>query len=696
MKKKKKNMSSSKQMTMTMNGIYNSKNMQHRRRSSISSSISNSSCNISKQHKSNDRKRYAGTTRRQIFLSFVALILLSCSTFVYFTIKVFKQQQQQQPSNNDKNGIKLNIPRSSQSSSVIVIVSDADHYYPRIITWKIATHSATAAAATSSSSKKKTTKSRQIRLPTDHDEIRRQQQNFTASSSIISTYFELPIVNKSMMYITDEDNNGDQARTQPPLASSSSSSSILSFFYNKKHNNSSSSTNTNKNDKNKNKNKKNLTTIEDVENWKQDNCVPMAKWMTSSFPNCNSVHEMDMSDSVFRSNNNNSNQQELSFLGQGWFRSAWKYRNTMIESSSSVSASSSSSSSSSLLSRQEMVVLKTLRLEREFLDEYYDLHRRDAVAMERLTFSPFVVNVYGYCGQSAINELAEGIVGGAITDLEHLNRRLRGREEDPQALHLKLQLATSVALGLAHVHNVHVHDESGGRSKSVKSLLYEHTDPNSITHSTTGFGQSVSTMAHYDINPRNIAIMRDGSPKLNDFNIAEFLTYNPQATSTTKTATTTNNNNNTNDDNNLTTCGFRSRLHEPWWRAPEEMDMTHTAMVTEKVDVYAFGEVLFHILTTHSPRGKMKKHLMEDARSLVRDGIRPIMREPYLSGGTNGHLKQNRVVKAFMKAMDLCYERDPNKRGTAIQVARVLHKALSKEELDRQKKITVTPTTTKR
>ena len=87
---------------------------------------------------------------------------------------------------------------------------------------------------------------------------------------------------------------------------------------------------------------------------------------------------------------------------------------------------------------------------------------------------------------------------------------------------------------------------------------------------------------------------------------------------------------------------------------------------------------------------------MEDARSLVRDGIRPIMREPYLSGGTNGHLKQNRVVKAFMKAMDLCYERDPNKRGTAIQVARVLHKALSKEELDRQKKITVTPTATKR
>ena len=33
---------------------------------------------------------------------------------------------------------------------------------------------------------------------------------------------------------------------------------------------------------------------------------------------------------------------------------------------------------------EETVVLKTLRIEREFLDEYYELHRRDALAMERL------------------------------------------------------------------------------------------------------------------------------------------------------------------------------------------------------------------------------------------------------------------------------------------------------------------------
>lgn len=216
-------------------------------------------------------------------------------------------------------------------------------------------------------------------------------------------------------------------------------------------------------------------------------CLPMAEWMKASFPNCNSIHEMDMKSSVssFRINDN---EGDLKFLGQGWFRTTWKYRDDNYQSNHK---------RDDLLS-PTAVVLKTLRIEREFLDEYFDLHRRDAVAMERLTFSPYVVNIHGYCGQSAVNELAEGIVGGTITSLEQLNRRLRGKEEDRQALFLKLQLATKVAIGLAHIHNVHVSEIGGGRSASIQSLLYEHTDPKS-SHSTTGFGMSIPTMAHYDV-----------------------------------------------------------------------------------------------------------------------------------------------------------------------------------------------------
>lgn len=60
----------------------------------------------------------------------------------------------------------------------------------------------------------------------------------------------------------------------------------------------------------------------------------------------------------------------------------------------------------------ESVVLKTQRLERDVLPEYYELHQRDALAMERLTLSSHILNIYGYCGKSAINELSNfGIEG---------------------------------------------------------------------------------------------------------------------------------------------------------------------------------------------------------------------------------------------------------------------------------------------
>jgi serine/threonine protein kinase len=378
-------------------------------------------------------------------------------------------------------------------------------------------------------------------------------------------------------------------------------------------------------------------------------CVPKGEWMTASYVNCNSIHELDMGGSVSQ-----KDLTDLVLLGEGWFRSTWKYATGVGASGSGGGGKPPASATSST------VVLKTLRIEREFLEEYFDLHRRDAVAMERLTFSPYVMDVYGYCGQSAINELAEGMAGGQVASLEQLNRRMRGKESDERFLFLKLQLASDIATGLAHVHNVDVSgDYKGGISPSAARLL-DGSEGNAGNHTMPG-DSAGPTMAHYDINPRNIAIMKDGRPKLNDFNIAEFLTYDP----------TTNQ-----------SCGFRSRLHEPWWRAPEEMDLSHATMVTEKVDVYALGNVLFHILTTHSPRGKMnKEERMDQVRRQVREGERPKMLEPYAS---NPSLRKHRIVKAFVKAMDLCYEKDPHKRGTAIEVARVLRKALHREEVERQ------------
>jgi serine/threonine protein kinase len=328
-------------------------------------------------------------------------------------------------------------------------------------------------------------------------------------------------------------------------------------------------------------------------------CVPMHEWQTKSFPNCNLVHEYDLTSAgpgVHRNNTNLILEDNLVMLGQGWFRNTWRL---------------------DVGSTNEKVVLKTLRLEREFYDEFYDLHRRDALAMERLTHSPFIMDIYGYCGQSALNELAD-FGDGNLASLEKVDRQLRGTR-DPASFLLKLQLATSVAVGVAHIHEI---DKDGRPS-----------------------------LVHYDLNPRNVAIVGNGKPKINDFNIAEFLHWNPK----------------TNE-----TCGFAGRLHEPWWRAPEEVAVDSEEdgqLLDEKVDVYALGSILFHVLTTHSPRGKMKKDRIEEVREKVARGEAPFLEEQYAKS-------KDPAVKAFRRALDLCFEPDPKDRGSAREVADLLLEAL--------------------
>jgi serine/threonine protein kinase len=371
-------------------------------------------------------------------------------------------------------------------------------------------------------------------------------------------------------------------------------------------------------------------------------CQPKASWQTKSYPNCNTVHEVEFALAVAKevidhdhvNSSFYSSEDDLILLGEGWFRTTWRLnRNVPF-----VPAKHKHHSEED----RESLVLKTLRIEREFLSEYFELHRRDAVAMERLTASNFVVDVFGFCGQSAINELANFHIPG-VQNLEAFNRRLRGMYSYKTSV-IKLRLAVSVALGLADIH-------AAGERRPVVENKHDNDRHDAY-------------MVHYDLNPRNIALFAGGKPKINDFNIAEFLRFDPRT--------------------NIT-CGFPSRLHEPWWRAPEEMNMNATELgilVDEKVDVYALGNVLFHILTSHAPWGKMKSEKIPEIRPKVAKGIRAPIPKQFL------HDKDPHI-KALLKAIELCWISDPKKRATADDVASVLFHSLMdvKDEkvLDRDK-----------
>jgi hypothetical protein len=445
---------------------------------------------------------------------------------------------------------------------------------------------------------------------------------------------------------------------------------------------------------------------------KDDACVPMASWQTLSFPSCNLFHEIDLthvpnnfhsttssSSSSFVLNatttatsssihNHHYNQDALYILGQGWFRITWQYDSYRRNDNSNIWT-------------MESVVLKTLRLDRDFSAEFYELHRRDALAMERLTFSPYVMNVHGYCGQSALNELANFNVGG-MTRLEELSRRLRNQPHTPQVYLTKLTLAYQLAMALYHVHTL-PQQRPPRQQPLLLSLDDEDEDGDKQQQ------QQLPFMVHYDVNPRNVALVRGGRAKLNDFNTCELLRWNPQT---------------------KTTCGFRGRFHEPWWRAPEEMpllvvnnDTTQsntqkvvedrgttkatTKILDEKVDIYAMGNILYHILTTHSPHGKMKASRLVAMQEMVVQGHRPPLpvfyqlQQQRLDDNTstttttllvspqdadynyqqychnfNATAPQEVAIVAFLQAMDGCYPMDPAKRMTARQVALIFRRAI--------------------
>ena len=97
--------------------------------------------------------------------------------------------------------------------------------------------------------------------------------------------------------------------------------------------------------------------------------------------------------------------------------------------------------------------------------------------MEKLTSSPYVMNVYGYCGVSVMTER-----GGE--ELGHVARRISSRE--------RVKMAIKVAEGLGDVHGI-----GGGDNASL---------------------------VHNDINLNNIFVGGNfKTPLLNDFNIAVLL-----------------------------------------------------------------------------------------------------------------------------------------------------------------------------
>eukprot|EP00594_Rhizosolenia_setigera_P015829 CAMPEP_0178970126 /NCGR_PEP_ID=MMETSP0789-20121207/19317_1 /TAXON_ID=3005 /ORGANISM="Rhizosolenia setigera, Strain CCMP 1694" /LENGTH=402 /DNA_ID=CAMNT_0020656493 /DNA_START=579 /DNA_END=1787 /DNA_ORIENTATION=- len=332
--------------------------------------------------------------------------------------------------------------------------------------------------------------------------------------------------------------------------------------------------------------------------WVTTKCKPMEDWQLISFPTCNKLHELDLTSEVSHEKKEGLGLAESKIINHGYFRDVWRVKDT------------------NPLFPQH-TVLKTLRYEHKYIDRNYDRHRRDGVAMERLTFSPFILNIYGYCGNNGFFEFSEA------GDID--NALFAPANKGKLSKYDRLRIATQIAQGLADAHYFTVEE-----------------DP-----STGEEVEGYATIAHTDITGGQF-IFVDGIFKLNDFNRARFIRWNEKENEP---------------------CPFRIGVNRGDFRSPEEYMYTDE---TEKVDVYSMGNIFYQL---YSLNYYLFGNITDDTEiaKMVKKGQRPDYNSISI-----GSIDDPKIDDAFQKAIEMCYIQDPNERASARDVADFLLDELEK------------------
>jgi serine/threonine protein kinase len=99
----------------------------------------------------------------------------------------------------------------------------------------------------------------------------------------------------------------------------------------------------------------------------------------------------------------------------------------------------------------------------------------------------------------------------------------------------------------------------------------------------------------------------------------------------------------------------------------------HEILIEEKVDVYSLGNIIYILLTGHSPRGPTKQDRKAHIQQQVLNGVAPALdRFPNVFYSTS---EDPRIV-AMKQALNECYQPDPTKRSSSRDIANILIKAI--------------------
>mmetsp|Transcript_22236 Transcript_22236/g.33125 ORF Transcript_22236/g.33125 Transcript_22236/m.33125 type:complete len:469 (-) Transcript_22236:279-1685(-) len=243
-----------------------------------------------------------------------------------------------------------------------------------------------------------------------------------------------------------------------------------------------------------------------------DNCVAQNDWQLKSYPSCSDLHEIGLHDLVRQMKDHNNGN----LVGGGNYRDTWLVKDMT----------------------GKKLALKTLVYDDDFSKRNEDRHRRDALVSEQMTSYPSVVDIFGYCSNSALYEYGDN------SDLEYAIVAQSSDYPDYYSEEEQLTIAVHVAAAIADLHSI--------------------DDPNR------------ASVAHADIQLSQF-ILIDGVYKLTDFNRCRFIGWN---------------------ELDSKPCGFFVGHNPGHYRAPEEYKYEEE---TEKIDVFSMGNIFYNIMTKKAP-----------------------------------------------------------------------------------------------
>ncbi|CAB9529541.1 protein kinase [Seminavis robusta] len=358
-----------------------------------------------------------------------------------------------------------------------------------------------------------------------------------------------------------------------------------------------------------------------------EGCEMQYKWQSESFPTCNNIHEQDIRGQLRVSTEHSHHELHIShhhghshhrhleesnmqarLLAAGGYRNVW-----MIHNHTDLGGGV----------QENPIALKTLLFEREWQEKYFKVHNLDALVSDRLQSSPFIMDLYAYCGTSGLYEFASE---GNLLQYTEKNFEFFTSQT-------KLELAYNVARAISDLHN-----------------MAEEGKP---------------VVAHTDIFPNQFVRDDPSMPfKLNDFNRARWIhlpkkepwvdashAFNASAVAKDKEA-----------------CGFTFGANRGNFRSPEEYTYR---LETEAIDVFSMGNILYFLLTGDFPFDGAER---ETVRHYLKHGRRQHIPDEYKTS-------EDPLIQAIVKSIRISWIHEPSQRATARQVEKILRRTMIENDL---------------